>query len=137
MNYSLLHHYQKRLGAPIVHSVSSCYRLLRSHGTWLALSPLAFIGVARAEDPTGAGAAVLTQVRSLFSEGVNIGLLLLAAVGFLLVAWATLSKFNEARRGRADWGEVAVPFVFGAALLVFIGYLVTEGQTAATAIGGA
>ena len=59
--------------------------------------------------------------------GLVIGLLL-AVVAFLWIAWITISKFNEARTGRAEWGEVGLTAVVAAGVMVFISYLLTEAS---------
>jgi integrating conjugative element membrane protein (TIGR03745 family) len=58
-------------------------------------------------------------------SGLVIGLVL-ATVAFLWISWITLAKFNEARAGRAEWGEVGLTAIVAAGELVFISYLLTE-----------
>jgi len=60
--------------------------------------------------------------------GLVIGLLI-ATVAFLWVSWITLAKFNEARAGRAEWGEVGLTAIIAAGVMVFISYLLTEAST--------
>ena len=134
MSDSILHYLQVRYGAPIIAGADSLRRSIK--GTTAILVAGVYAGTAYAEDPTAVGGDVATTLKALISEYIIIGLLAIAAIAFVVVAWSVITKFNDARRGRADWGEVVVPFVVGAGLLVFIGYLVTEGQTAATAITG-
>jgi len=38
------------------------------------------------------------------------------------VSWITLAKFNEARAGRAEWGEVGLTAIIAAGVMVFISY---------------
>jgi len=57
--------------------------------------------------------------------GLVIGLVL-ATVAFLWIAWITIAKFNEARAGRAEWGEVGLTAIVAAGVMVFISYLLTE-----------
>lgn len=84
----------------------------------------------------GGADAALTTVADNVKAVIILGLQLILAVVFLMVAWAIISKFNEARRGRADWGEVVVPFVVGAAVVILVAYLAGEGETAANALTG-
>ncbi len=58
-------------------------------------------------------------------SGLVIGLAL-AVVAFLWIAWITISKFNEARAGRAEWGEVGLTAVMAAGVMIFISFLLTE-----------
>ena len=39
--------------------------------------------------------------------------LIIAVAVFLWMSWILIAKFNEARRGQADWGEVGVVAVVG------------------------
>lgn len=59
--------------------------------------------------------------------GLVVGLLLAVAI-FLWIAWITISKFNEARAGRAEWGEVGLTAVIAAGVMVFTSYLLTEAS---------
>lgn len=94
-------------------------------------------GHVHASGAAGASSAALDEVGTMFSSAMMLGLALISAVIFIIVAWAVVTKFNDARRGRADWGEVVLPFIIGAGVVIFVGYLVTEGETAAGKIGTA
>ncbi|HFD11716.1 MAG TPA: TIGR03745 family integrating conjugative element membrane protein [Crenotrichaceae bacterium] len=59
--------------------------------------------------------------------GLVIGLLI-AVVVFLWMSWILIAKFNEARRGQADWGEVGVVAVVGVGVMIFISYILTEAS---------
>jgi integrating conjugative element membrane protein (TIGR03745 family) len=54
--------------------------------------------------------------------GLVIGLLIGVAM-FVWAAWATIAKFNEARQGKAEWGEVGLLGVVAAGVLIFGSYL--------------
>jgi len=43
-----------------------------------------------------------------------------------------MSKFNEARSGKAEWGEVGLTAVVAAGVMVFISYLLGEAATTIT-----
>ena len=79
----------------------------------------------------------LTTVTEGLTQGMTLILNLVSAAVFVIIAWAIITKFNDARRGRSDWGEVVVPFIAGAVVLAFVGCLNTNGQTAIEAIGAA
>jgi len=53
----------------------------------------------------------------------------LATVAFLWISWITIAKFNEARSGKAEWGEVGLTAIVSAGVMVFISYLVGEAAT--------
>lgn len=59
--------------------------------------------------------------------GLVIGLII-AVVAFLWIGWITISKFNEARAGRAEWGEVGLTAVVAAGVMIFISFLLTEAS---------
>lgn len=59
--------------------------------------------------------------------GLVIGLIL-AVVAFLWIAWIAIAKFNEARAGRAEWGEVGLTAVIASGVMIFISYLLTEAS---------
>ena len=52
--------------------------------------------------------------------------LFISTIGFLIVAFVGFQKFNEARRGKAEWNEVLILALVGAGLLVFAGFLLNE-----------
>lgn len=60
--------------------------------------------------------------------GLVLGLII-ATAAFLWISWITIAKFNEARNGRAEWGEVGLTGVIAAGVMVFISYLLTEAST--------
>ena len=57
--------------------------------------------------------------------GIILGLGL-GIAAFLWVAWNALSKFNEARNGKAEWGEVGLLAIVGGGVLIFIAFLLNE-----------
>ena len=61
----------------------------------------------------------------LKDAGLVFGLLL-AMAAFLWIAWMTLTKFNEARSGRAEWGEVGFTAIIAACVMAVIAYLLHE-----------
>ena len=70
-----------------------------------------------------------SMVRDTLQEiGLIMGLFVSVA-GMVLFAWAAIAKFNDARSGKAEWGEVGVLGIAGAAMLMFIGYLLKIAST--------
>ena len=57
--------------------------------------------------------------------GIVLGLAI-AILGFLWVAYLAFAKFNEARKGKAEWAEVGVLGIVGAVVLIFASYLLTQ-----------
>ncbi|MCP4305810.1 MAG: TIGR03745 family integrating conjugative element membrane protein [bacterium] len=88
--------------------------------------------------PTTVSAAAgdwLNLILGYIADAGKVLGLAVAVFGFLYVAWSGFAKFNEARRGRAEWGEVVVIGVVGAVLLLLAGFLLTEAaNTITTAI---
>lgn len=76
----------------------------------------------------------LTQAANVVRTSVILIIGVISAIAFVYVAYSLLTKFNDARRGRGEWGEVIVPFIAGAAILVLIAWLVEQATTASAAI---
>lgn len=102
----------------------------------LAFATALAVGEARAALPapvpptSGAGVGDwLNLIKGYIKDGGIILGLAISVVGFLWVAYMGIAKFNEARNGRAEWAEVGVWGVAGAALLLFIGFLLTQAST--------
>lgn len=54
--------------------------------------------------------------------GVVMGLIVSVA-SFVWASWAAFAKFNDARNGKAEWGEVGLLSVVAGSLLIFTSYL--------------
>lgn len=68
----------------------------------------------------------LTLIKGYIRDGgVTLGLAL-SVIAFLWVSYCAISKFNEARNGRAEWAEVGLLAVVAAGVLLFVGYLLNE-----------
>lgn len=79
---------------------------------------------------TGAPAGNWLNLIKGYSKDAGLVLgLVIATAAFLWIAWITIAKFNEARNGRAEWGEVGLTAVVAAGVMVFISYLLTEAST--------
>jgi len=107
-------------------------RIARQHSVLISVM-LALPGALYAQE---VATEALTTVTEGLTQGMTLILNLVSAAVFVIIAWAIITKFNDARRGRSDWGEVVVPFIAGAVVLAFVGWLNTNGQTAIEAIGG-
>jgi integrating conjugative element membrane protein (TIGR03745 family) len=59
--------------------------------------------------------------------GIVLGLIVSVA-GFIWVAYTGFAKFNDARRGKAEWGEVALLGVAGAGVLIFASFLLDQAS---------
>lgn len=112
-------------------SAQNRYRLAKQAFFAIALALFTQYAVADA-----AAGQALTNVGQYLTSAVKLVLSAISAVVFVAVAWAVVTKFNDARRGRADWGEVIIPFVVGAAVVVFVGWLYTQGDAITIAPGG-
>ena len=85
----------------------------------------------------GQGVEGLTdEIGTQFQAYITLAIQLLAAAAFLIVGYGVITKFVGAVSGRAEWGEVVLPVVFGAMVLIISAYMFTEAQTLADAIGG-
>jgi len=65
----------------------------------------------------------LGLIKGYIKDGGIVMGLAVAVAAFVWAAWAAISKFNEARNGRAEWGEVGLLSVVAAGILIFDSYL--------------
>ena len=54
--------------------------------------------------------------------------LIVSTAGFIWVAYTGFAKFNDARCGKAEWGEVALLGVAGAGVLIFASFLLNQAS---------
>ena len=103
----------------------------------LALAGLASAPGAYADLPTqvpphtNTGAAPgngdwLNLILGYIADAGKVAGLAIAVAGFLYVSYSGYQKFNEARTGRGEWGEVIVLAIVGAALLLLSSFLLNE-----------
>ncbi len=65
----------------------------------------------------------LGLIRGYIRDGGVVMGLAVAVAAFVWAAWAAIAKFNEARNGRAEWGEVGLLSVVAGGILIFDSYL--------------
>ena len=99
--------------------------------------PLVFVLAAEA---TGAHAQIdVAAMGDELSTGlgtfVTLAIQVISAIVFLVVGYGVVSKFIEAIGGRAAWGEVVMPVLVGAFVLVACAYFFTQATDLAAAIG--
>jgi integrating conjugative element membrane protein (TIGR03745 family) len=71
----------------------------------------------------------LLLIRGYIADGAIILGLAIAAVGLLWIAYTGVAKFNEARTGKAEWSELGVLGIVGAAVLLFMMFLLNQAAT--------
>ena len=79
--------------------------------------------------PSTAAGNWLELIKGYIKDGGLVLGLAIAVIAFLWISYITISKFNEARMGKAEWGEVGLTGVVAAGVMVFISYLLTEAST--------
>lgn len=83
-------------------------------------------------EPTGAALAVegnwFKVIQFYFGQGTMVIGLALSIMAFIWVGYAVLSKFNEVREGRAEWGQLAVLTVVGCVILTINAILLNQIQ---------
>ena len=57
------------------------------------------------------------------TEVLTYLVLAVSVSGMVWVGWAAIAKFNEARNGKAEWGEVGLLGIVAAAMLMIVGYI--------------
>lgn len=65
----------------------------------------------------------LGLIRGYIKDGGIVLGLFVSIASFIWSSWAAIAKFNDARNGRAEWGEVGLLSVVAGVLLVFSSYL--------------
>lgn len=65
----------------------------------------------------------LGLIKGYIKDGGIVMGLAVAVAAFVWAAWAAIAKFNEARNGRAEWGEVGLLSVVAGGILIFDSYL--------------
>lgn len=83
---------------------------------------------------TGLQYGLLDTLRRYIGQGGIIIGLVLGVVAFIWVGYSALTKFNEARQGRAEWSELAVLAIAGAIILIFVAILLTQTTGLGTAL---
>ncbi len=97
----------------------------------LALLPLQAMAVMpTAVDSGGSGAATngdwLALLTGYLDKGTDLIAWAVAILGFIVLAVVTLGKFNDARKGKAEWSEVGLTGGVGVVILLFMVFLATE-----------
>jgi integrating conjugative element membrane protein (TIGR03745 family) len=68
----------------------------------------------------------LDLIKGYIKDGGLVLGLAISVIGFLWVAYIGISKFNDARRGKAEWAEVGLVGIVGGAILLFAVFLLNE-----------
>ena len=83
-----------------------------------------------AVDSGSSGAATsgdwLALLTGYLDKGTDLIAWGVAILGFIVLGVVTLGKFNEARKGRAEWSEVGLTAGVGTVILLFMVFLATE-----------
>lgn len=70
----------------------------------------------------------ISVVQGYMGQGAALLGLGVSIVGFIWISYAAIAKFNECRTNRAEWSELGLLVIAGAALLVFISLLLTMSK---------
>jgi len=68
----------------------------------------------------------LDLIKGYIKDGGIVLGLAISVIGFLWIAYIGISKFNDARRGKAEWAEVGLVGIVGGAVLLFTVFLLNE-----------
>ncbi len=94
----------------------------------LSFDALAALPVSVAPSSAGTSGNWLDLIKGYVKDaGLVLGLTI-AVVAFLWIAWISISKFNEARSGKAEWGEVGLTVIVAAGVMIFISFLLNEAS---------
>lgn len=95
----------------------------------LAMSPAGWADLPTPVDPdsgTAADGDFIDFFKYTVKDILLIAAVVISTVSFIIVSIASFMKFNEARRDRAEWGEVFTLVGVGAFLLVATGFLLNQ-----------
>ena len=82
-------------------------------------------------------AGFLTDAKSTAGQGFNFAGLVVAALGFLGVAYYAIAVFSEVQKGRKTWTDFGAVALVGAIMLVVVFWMLGKmgGISALTGIG--
>lgn len=101
---------------------------------WKVLAAGTVMTLVLAEPAMANAADPLAQAADFFKQAVTVVLGVISALIFAVAAYGVVTKLAAAAGGKGDWGAVALPFIVGAIAAMFVGYLYTQGITAAAQI---
>jgi integrating conjugative element membrane protein (TIGR03745 family) len=96
---------------------------------WLSTPALAALPTQSAPSTAPASGDWLGLIRGYAKDAAVVIALVLGAAVFAWLAWTVIAKFNEARTGRAEWGEVGLLAVIGGGVAIFDMYLLNTAMT--------
>lgn len=68
----------------------------------------------------------LEVIKGYLKDGTLLVGLAISVCGFLWLSWIALADINQARQGRKEWGEVGVTVIGGAAVFLFVSYMLAQ-----------
>ena len=68
----------------------------------------------------------LSIIKGYIKDGSAIVGLFLSVSGFLWLGWNALSDLNEVRTGKKEWGAAGLGNVAGAAIFLWVSYMLTQ-----------
>ena len=96
---------------------------------YLSLCQQAYAGLPKAVPPSsgnGQDGNWLELIKGYIKDGSLLVGLTISVVGFLWLSWIALADINQARQGRKEWGEVGVTVIGGAAVFLFVSYMLAQ-----------
>lgn len=95
---------------------------------YLLLCQKVYAGLPTAVPPSSGDAKGnwLELIKGYIKDGTLIVGLGISVCGFLWLSWIALADINQARSGRKEWGEVGVTVIGGAAVFLFVSYMLAQ-----------
>lgn len=78
-----------------------------------------------------------TDIGTGFKTWITLGIQIISVLMFLAVGYGVVAKFLSAIGGRTGWGEVMMPILVGAVVLIACAYFFNQATTLVEAISAA
>ncbi|HAO0395584.1 TPA: TIGR03745 family integrating conjugative element membrane protein [Escherichia coli] len=96
---------------------------------WMSMQP-ALADLPTMEPPSsGGGSGLFGQIKGYLQDGVVLGGLVIAAIGFIVVANSAISTYSEIDSGKKTWTQFGAIVVVGVILLVAIIWLLGKSAS--------
>jgi integrating conjugative element membrane protein (TIGR03745 family) len=95
---------------------------------WTFIAGAAFAALPPMEEPTrGPGSGIRETAQNHLFDYATMAGLIIAAVGFIVVAYHAIGVFGEVQNGKKKWSDFGLVLTVGIILLIIVIWLLTKG----------